>query len=1408
LPNSSWRSASARRQLFAVITATFIILSLVIIMTALADQRVRKPALTIVPLAPSTSIVISQVYGGAGCGTAGCSTFKNDYIELFNRGASAQSLNGWSVQYAAATGTAWQVTSLTNVTLQPGQYYLVAESAGANGVNNLPTPDTTGTIAMSATAAKVALVNTTTALSGACPASASIVDLIGYGTTANCFETAVAPAPSTTTADVRAGAGCTDTDNNSTDFTATTPNPRNTSTALNSCGGGGTTTLNIGDVTQSEGNAGQTAFNFTVSLTAPAGASGVTFNASTADGTTNPANAGSDYTALTNQPFTITQGNTSTTVTVQVNGDTTVEPNETFFVNISGVTGATAGDAQGLGTITNDDVVLTGICQIQGSGVTSPVAGQSASTRGIVTGIKLGSSGGFYIQDDACDADPNTSNGLFVFTGASVPAAAVVGNSVQVSGTVQEFSPSADPNQKPQTELSGTVTASVLSTGNPLPAPTTISTADTQVNNLENLERFEGMRVQVNSLTVVAPTQGTINEPNATVTSNGVFYGVVTGVARPFREPGINASDPLPAGAPANIPRFDENPERLRVDSDGQPGTTAVNVSTGTIFSNVVGEMDYSFRTWTILPEQTLTGGTNGSGTPAPAANANEFTVASFNMERFFDTTDDPNVNPNVPVADPVLTTTAFNNRLNKASLIIRTIQQYPDVIGVEEMEHLSTLQAVANKVNADAVADGQSPNYQAYLVEGNDVGGIDVGFLVKASRINVVDVTQIEQSGCDHITPSTCNNYIDPTTNAPDILNDRPPLVLRATIARPAGGTLPFTVIVNHLRSLSGVDDATVQGSATAGGRVREKRRKQAEFLANYIQSRQAADPTEKIITVGDMNAFRINDGYVDVIGTILGTPAPADQVVLASSDLVNPDQTDLVDTLPADQRYSYSFDGNAQTLDHVIVNPNAHAILDRFVYAREDADQPVKDYEDPNIPDRISDHDQPIAYFSLGVPQPAGSVIVSEFRFRGPGPSDVPPAAAPQTGKGIVTFKTLGSLDVVKTNAPGTSGENDEFIEFYNNTDSDITVATTDGSPGWALVASDGQTRFIIPNGTVIVARRHYLAVNTDGYSLAGYATPNDVLLPDGVTTASGYTQEIPDGSGIALFRTADPSNFNTGDRLDAAGYTTVPALYREGNGLPTGGAEIGNDLEYSWERQQCAFVNGVGCTTPGTPKDTGDNATDFVSVDTTGVVQSLGAPGPESSGSPYQRNSEFPVALLDPNRTASQSPNRVRDFTQDPANNSAFGTLSIRRTVTNNTGGPITYLAFRIVQITTSPTATPGEADLRALDSDDITVTLSNGTPVDVRGTLVEQPPFQPNGGGLNTSMAVGFLNLGGEVADGESINVQFLLGVQKTGTFRFYINVEAFDESSTVAPATLHTLKMQPQGAQRPRARGGR
>lgn len=110
--------------------------------------------------------------------------------------------------------------------------------------------------------------------------------------------------------------------------------------------------LSINDVSVNEGDAGTTNATFSVSLSAPAGADGVSFDIATADGT---ATAGADYVASSLTGQTIPAGSSSATFTVLVNGDTLAEPNETFFVNVSNVTGATVSDGQGLGTIINDD---------------------------------------------------------------------------------------------------------------------------------------------------------------------------------------------------------------------------------------------------------------------------------------------------------------------------------------------------------------------------------------------------------------------------------------------------------------------------------------------------------------------------------------------------------------------------------------------------------------------------------------------------------------------------------------------------------------------------------------------------------------------------------------------------------------------------------------------------------------------------------------------------------------------------------------------------------------------------------------------------------------------------------------------------------------------------------------------
>ena len=181
----------------------------------------------------SPNIVISQVFGGGGNSGA---PFRNDFIEIFNRGNTSVNLSGWSVQYASATASTWSVTPLTSVILLPGQYYLIQESSGGSTGVTLPTPDATGSIAMAAGSGKVVLVKNSTALTGACPNDPNIIDLVGYGSTANCFRgSGPAPAASNTSAILRAASGCTDTRNNNADFMLSPPNPRNISSLPRIC---------------------------------------------------------------------------------------------------------------------------------------------------------------------------------------------------------------------------------------------------------------------------------------------------------------------------------------------------------------------------------------------------------------------------------------------------------------------------------------------------------------------------------------------------------------------------------------------------------------------------------------------------------------------------------------------------------------------------------------------------------------------------------------------------------------------------------------------------------------------------------------------------------------------------------------------------------------------------------------------------------------------------------------------------------------------------------------------------------------------------------------------------------------------------------------------------------------------
>ena len=422
------------------------------------------------PNGPSPSIVISQVYGGGGSTSAASgAVYNTDFIELFNRGATPQSVAGWSVQYASATGTGnFTATALPAVTIPAGGYLLVGEGTVAGAVGApLPPTDASGAIAMSATAGKVALVQQATSLAcngSSTPCSAAqtalILDLVGYGN-ANFSETAPAPTLAASTAAVRAEHGCTDTDSNAADFTAGLPTPRNSATTAAPCG---TPPPEVGptvtSTTPANGDTGvATNANVTVVFSEAVNADVDAFSIACPSGFRSPAVSFSadkrTYTLDSAIDFAPGEACTVTVTATMIHDvDTSDPPDNLPADHVFSFTVAAP-------------VVPIPIHDIQGAAHISPRANQNVATTGVVTAVK---GNGFYIQDPAPDANPDTSEAIFVFT--SVAPTVTVGNGVQVSGRVSEFRPGA--TGLTNTELVAPLTVTVLAPIVPLPAATVI----------------------------------------------------------------------------------------------------------------------------------------------------------------------------------------------------------------------------------------------------------------------------------------------------------------------------------------------------------------------------------------------------------------------------------------------------------------------------------------------------------------------------------------------------------------------------------------------------------------------------------------------------------------------------------------------------------------------------------------------------------------------------------------------------------------------------------------------------------------------------------------------------------------------------------------------------------------------
>jgi subtilisin-like proprotein convertase family protein len=357
-------------------------------------------------------------------------------------------------------------------------------------------------------------------------------------------------------------------------------------------------------------------------------------------------------------------------------------------------------------------------------------------------------------------------------------------------------------------------------------------------------------------------------------------------------------------------------------------------------------------------------------------------------------------------------------------------------------------------------------------------------------------------------------------------------------------------------------------------------------------------------------------------------------------------------------------------------------------------------------------------------GVAPAVGDIVISEMRFEGPG--------------------MLTSVD--------------DYVELQNVSNHTLDLSGLK----LRIDQSGGVTDMIINPGTVLAPGQHFIAANANFYSLGAVAAPDQT-----------YALDLSCGVQLTL---AD----NT--VLDQVGRAACTANFGEGTRLPI---VAGSNTQNSYVRK----------LTAGTPQDTNNNAADFVLVAQNPTLMAgsvLGAPGPENRQSPIQHNATIKSALIDSgctttaigpdNQAAGGTCPRNRNPVPDAANNSDFGTLTIRRSFKNNTGQTITRLRFRIVDITTqnSPGAGASQADLRARTSTNFLATCvaagggcPGPGPIIINGTTLDAPSGA-NNGGLNTSLTV---SVGGGIAPGSQISVQFLLGVKQPGSYRFFINVEA-------------------------------
>ena len=854
-------------------------------------------------VAVSPDIVISQVYGGGG--NAGA-TLRNDFIELFNLGTSAVNVTGWSVQYAATAGTNWQKTDLTGW-IKPGRYYLIQEAQGTGGTTSLPTPHAIGTIPMAAGAGKVVLLNSNvlTTAGTVCPTGSAVVDIVGYGSSTTCSETSPTGSTSNTTAAIRKSAGAQDTDNNGADFTIGAPTPRATAdyqirvTATSPAGANVPLNTNIG-ITFSEA-ATVSGTWFTISCPASGG---------------HTATVSGGPTSFTLDPDTDFAGNETCTVTVlagQVADQDSDDPPDQLAANF-------------VFTFTTLSPPVK-IREIQGAAHISPKNGQAA---GGVTGIVTAkSTNGFWMQDPAPDTDDATSEGIFVFT-SSPPSTVSVGDAVTVSGSVQEFRPGGASNANLTTTELVSPTITVESHGNPLPATIVIGVDrvppgtvieddasgsvetsgvfDPASDGVDFWESLEGMRLQLNDAQAVGPRN-----------SFGEIALVTAGAGIRTTRGGIV------------IRASDFNPERVIID-DALMATPIANTG-DTLSGATIGVLDYDFGNFKLLATSigtVISGGIAREVTAAPSPG--QLAMATFNVENL-----DPG---DGPAQFAALASIIVNNLRSPDLLALEEIQDNNGAVNDSVVDATATLSMLR-----DAVLAAGGPSYAWRVIDpvddqdgGEPGGNIRQGFFFRSDRgLSFVDRpggTSTSSTGVvagpDGPQLTASPGRIDPTNAA--FTTSRKPLVGEFLY-----DTQRLFVVANHFNSKGG--DQPLFGRfqpPTRGSEV--QRKQQAQVVAGFVSQILAVDDDALVAVIGDLNDFEFSEALTILEGAGLTT---------------------LIETLPQSERYSYVFDGNSQTLDHMQVSAGLLASLIQFDSVHVNSE----------FADQVSDHDPQAARFGLTV-------------------------------------------------------------------------------------------------------------------------------------------------------------------------------------------------------------------------------------------------------------------------------------------------------------------------------------------------------------------------------------------------------------------------------------------------------